>query len=394
MTASKEAVRGLFSAEQFTAKRNLARLATMPSSRRLLCFAYKAEASEFLSCMGGQLLNQAPVEIYESRYQGDYLLITGEGAMRAALQCSRALAYLNRLDPANVVTSVHNYGIAGSLQDQLRKGAVYDFAVIIGEGAERQPEFRSFPTPQSSGAYLITALQRVKEMGYAQSLSLFADAVDREAWGLAYASQQYGLEFYCHKVISDRAGVDSDCFDIRQQASEYSQKLYAHYQHQYPTVLAEAGNRNEPANHEDNFSSLSLHSDFFFSLNQKRQFEKMSKILRKHHPQSYEQIFAAENLRAICREHKHPKQRSRILLEEMQAELNPFSQAMDQILYQCFRSKPESVKQLQTDPQWETEKIQIQLEIRNARDLAESLEFLQNLPLEKYHDFFRGRLEA
>src|SRR5690606_352944 len=61
------------------------------------------------------------------------------------------------------------------------------------------------------------------------TLSHFAKMVDRELWGLCFALKGQKVKISSFKLISDRAGSETNCFDIKEMSEEYSQKLSEFY---------------------------------------------------------------------------------------------------------------------------------------------------------------------
>ena len=347
----------------------------------LLVFAHKAEASVFIRELHFKRDNSFSGDLYQT--QELCLLICGEGPMRASSKLSKAIHHLG----PDKIQQVINLGVAGSLSDKLNLEQIYDFSVVLGEASYGKPEFKSFETKNiHSKNYLITALDRVKTTDYSEQLSTFAEAVDREAWGLAYVCDEYKLSFLCYKLISDKAGPETQCFDVREKAKFYSEKIFEFYLQNFSKVNLENKSKNQKLVVDNEL----LDKHFFFSATQKKNFEKLCLSLKKMDSKLFLEILEKENLEQICAEFNRPKDRTKALLEEMQNNLNPFQKGFSAKLKEWFSARPKAVKQVQTDPFYEKEDLKILLEIKNQKDLIDAQNYLAQLPLKKYHELFDG----
>ncbi|MEC9281448.1 MAG: hypothetical protein VX642_01955, partial [Bdellovibrionota bacterium] len=267
--------------------------------KSLLVFAHKAEASSFIRELQLKRDNSYSGELYLSEEIS--LLICGEGPMRSSAKLSKAIHHLQLKN----IELIINMGIAGSLNDKLEINKIYDFSVVLAEASFGKPEFKGFESLQrDSKNYLITALDRVKTAAYREQLSQFAEAVDREAWGLAFVCDEYNIPFSCYKLISDVAGPETSCFDVKEKAKFYSESLLEFY-------FSHISKQSLPQKPEENesFENETLKKNFFFSSTQKKSFEKLSLSLRKMNPSLFSEILSSENLDEICQEFKRPKDR-------------------------------------------------------------------------------------
>src|SRR5690606_22308536 len=97
--------------------------------------------------------------------------------------------------------------------------------LIIGE----KPQFKSFKS-KNSGLDCLTSFERIISPEKAAPLKGLASLVDREAWGVAYAARSLGIDFESHKLISDVAGTIGACELIKDQATQWSEKLALYLQ--------------------------------------------------------------------------------------------------------------------------------------------------------------------
>ena len=126
-------------------------------------------------------------------------------------------------------SQVINLGIAGSLDKNIQLGEIYSIRKVFREGVAPNsfPVFRSFD--DTAQADCITAEKRVVEKSYATSLAPFAPIADRELWAIASVCSRFNLPFRAYKLISDRAGEDTDTSGIKRRALEFSSRLYEYY---------------------------------------------------------------------------------------------------------------------------------------------------------------------
>jgi nucleoside phosphorylase len=343
-----------------------------------LVFAHKGEAQSFLNQQNAKLLKQSSFSIWETpKY---FVLLSGEGIEESLFALSSLLA-----EYKDSVSRIINFGIAGALKKNIELNSIYPVSVVIAEGHNAQPEFKSFSCKDTESCYYcISARTRVKDDDYAAKLSLHAELVDREAFGFAFAAKAHKKEFLCYKLVSDLAGAGTFCFDIKEQAALYSEQMYDYY---FQNLAAEETQKQK--NTDDNLEQLKT-LGFHFSQSQKAQFSKLSHFLKAKAPKSFASIMREENLVQITEEFHRPKDRSRALLDEIQNALNPFHNQIYDKLHTWFKDKPSSLKQVNTDPQWEKNWIRLHLEIRNEEDKQEALEFIKHLPLSEFQKIFEG----
>lgn len=345
------------------------------TAKDLLCFAHKGEAQHFLSHSKSKLLENSKFQVWElSEF---YVLVSGEGPEAAQFALSLFLA-----KNSDQVSRVINIGIAGSLSPKLENESIYRSSVVLKESSLGSPAFQAFETIDiSEKQYCITALERVKDDDYAKKLSTHGELVDREAWGFAYTGSQFKKDFQCIKLISDKAGAETLCFDIKEKASEYSFKLFEYYKENFMDLSDQRTIES---------SEIQWEPDFHFSSTQKKQLEKSLLMLKAKSPKNYDLILSESNLSDIKSELSRPKDRSRVLLEEIQNALNPFHNQIYDRLNTWFSNKPNAIKQVQTDPQWEKEFIKLSLEVNSKEDIEKSIEYLKSLPIDEFKKIFEG----
>jgi len=184
----------------------------------LLHFAHRGEAQSFIKA-----LNLKSLDDTGNFYGGNqhYLLISGEGHTDTLIKLSY---YIAKYCPKIIV----NLGIAGSVNEQVKPGEIYPIrtAYFFMDG---EPVFQSFTTSNESSMDCITSHNRILDDKLAIKLGNFAQIVDRELWAVGKVSQNLKIPFYSYKLISDYAGHNTQCFDLKARALEFSQRLLEYY---------------------------------------------------------------------------------------------------------------------------------------------------------------------
>ncbi|MBT4791995.1 MAG: hypothetical protein HON90_10520 [Halobacteriovoraceae bacterium] len=183
---------------------------------KLLCIAHRGEAQEFI--------RHHHLKTSDNRfYQNDNLslLITGEGPWEVMTRLPYYLAKYN-------ITSMINMGIAGSLDSSLALNTIYELRTLYYHN-DTKPKFHSYTTTSDTLIDGITTESRVLTDEFAKDLANFAAIVDREAWAIGKVAHEYKIPFQAYKLISDIAGNSTQCFDLKQRAKEYSEKLLTYF---------------------------------------------------------------------------------------------------------------------------------------------------------------------
>ncbi len=155
-----------------------------------------------------------------------YLLVTGEGIFETLSKVSATLAKYQ-----NEISSVHNYGVAGALHKKLDLDQIVKVqSVCLWEGS--RPGFKIFKINPCLAEEIkcISSMIRIVNDEDAAKLRPFSAIVDMELWGLAKACDLFKIPLESTKLISDYAGVETVCVDIKKKSLEYSQKLFDSYQ--------------------------------------------------------------------------------------------------------------------------------------------------------------------
>ncbi len=179
-------------------------------------FAHRGEAQEFISFFKLKTDDQV---FYTN--QEICLLITGEGPYEVFTKLPYYVAKFN-------IKEIINYGIAGSLTQKIKLNEI--IAVRTAYAFNQEAVFHSYPVNiENQKLDCITTFERVLNDEFANTLSHFAHIVDRELWAIAKISNQYKLKINCFKLISDHAGSNTECFDLKQRAEFFSKTMLQHY---------------------------------------------------------------------------------------------------------------------------------------------------------------------
>lgn len=184
----------------------------------LLTFAHRGEAQHFI-----KVDNYQPVEFsFNGLFNNkeNYLLITGEGLESTHERMNIVLKNIEEQ-----ISTVINYGIAGSLDKDLELESVHRINLILKE--DENKTFQS--ANKNSKTNCISALNRVHDINYRNKLAQRAQIVDRELWAVADICHSFNLPILSVKLMSDYAGKTTDTKRLIKKAKEYSRKLYEYY---------------------------------------------------------------------------------------------------------------------------------------------------------------------
>lgn len=345
--------------------------------KKLLIFAHRAEASQFIKELRCKEVESPISDLWEN--ENYYILLCGEGIEAAIAKTSACLGLFHQK-----IAQVINYGVAGSLDKEIKLNEVYSIRTAYAENTSLKMHFKSFTTYDKDAKYdLVSACQRVLDDNYSNQLSCFGDIVDRELWGISYASKLFKMPFYAYKLISDIAGNSTQCFDIKEQAKIFSQKMLDHFLN-----LEKINFECNPQSNQENIIET-LNKDFFFSTTQERLFQNYCHNLSRKYKWNSIELLSSLNYQTIVLETKKPKDRTRKLLEKCNQLLNPFNYELEQKLSILFKSVPSHIK-INTDPQKETSSIQIQCKIESETDRNNVLTAIQEIPLEALKNIFEA----
>ncbi len=298
-------------------------------------------------------------------------LITGEGPFEAATAVASQLAKKS-------YERVLNLGIAGALEPVLKLGEIYPVRSIylVVEG---KPQFKSFKSLEK-GLDCITSFERILSPDKALALSGVAALVDREVWGVAMAAKSQGVTFESYKLVSDYAGSLGACEIIKEAAEEYSQKLAQFL----ATQIEHTTNPDEQLNLEG----------FHLTFSTRIKFLQYLKKLSLREEVSEQQILSNLKLESLRDQKLQPKERTRLLLEEMEDKLDPLKKELEKRLTAWKKPFTSQAIDLITDPNWESPEVKISFQVSSQEELAQKLQVLAGMNLRPYQNLRNGEFHV
>lgn len=336
---------------------------------QLITLAHLGEAQGLIDRLG---LKKASDSLYEGERVN--CLITGEGPFEAGLATASELA---RKDYQEVI----NLGISGSLTPSLEVGSIHEIRSLY-LAIEGKPQFRSFPLSER-GVDLLTSFERILDPRKAEILKGVAKLVDREAWGVAFACKEARVKLRSYKIVSDFAGSIEACELVKEKAQFFSLKLADYYQNEIQENVPEV-----------KATAPLIGPEFYFTFSSSHRFKSTLEKLSLLRGNTQEEIIGALNLDDLRERKLSPKERTRILLEMLDDELDPFNGRIKENILRFKKKWGERGIHLQTDPQFENEKFQISFEVSNSEELAQKIKELQELDLAPLQNIFKGEIDV
>jgi nucleoside phosphorylase len=269
----------------------------------LLTFAHRGEAQTFLKEMKLKAAKGA-TGLYLGHDHA--LLITGEGEHETLMSISSALPLIPE------VRTIVNLGICGCIDNSVAIGDI-----LRVRTAYHEDEFKSFETLSSfshDNVDIITTKKRILEQEVAKKLSVNASLVDREAWANGYCAKHFHKDFIAIKLISDQVSEAKICELIKDQAEDFSDKLYEYYQ------KLSIGNSISEIGHHDIFND----PNFYFTVALRRFFHQLIESLKQKQQRDESEILNPLCHKLLEHENFTAKHRAKILIEHLNEELYPF----------------------------------------------------------------------
>lgn len=352
---------------------------------KLLIFAHRGEAQAFFN--EWELL---PVNFYFTglfKNKDHYVLITGEGPKEAS---EKTVAVLSSFK--SEITEVINIGIAGSLTPKLKVGDHVWVRSSYAQNADRC-EFKSFTTKNHDNIDCITAYSRVTTPEEKKILSNFADIVDRELWSIASAGHLFRVDVSALKLISDESDSTDICQLVKDEAPALSKKLFTEYSNYLvrqkaaaPVILvAQKSNTIE--------DYILSHPKLYFTTSQTRKLTTLLRGLALKQILSDDEIKTfTNNLIESTADEKTSKEISKMLLNVLGEKLNPLNTQIKNKISEALAPLTDSGAQANFDPELEQDYIQLNFQIRSAKDQKKLILALQQFNYQKIKDIFSGNL--
>jgi hypothetical protein len=300
------------------------------------------------------------------------LLITGEGPFEAAVKTALLL-------PQFPIKEIINLGIAGTLDTELEVGEIHPVRTIYLV-QDFKPTFKTFKSHEK-GIDCITSFERILDPDKAQKLKGVATLVDREAWGIAMVAKTNGTDFKSFKIISDIAGTLDACELIKEKATDFSKAL-ANFLGDYLRPITKV---------EIEISSF---PGFYFTFTTEHKFKNLLTKLAIKENSSEAEVLATLPLSDLREKKLLQKERSRILMEEMENRIDPTRKILNDKKSQWLKSFEKEGLKVQTDPQWENPMVAVTIEATNDEELNLKLEALKHLSLKPFTDLMNGHLHV
>ena len=190
--------------------------------KTLIAAAHRGEIQHFFTKIAYTKIKGMPYTLYESDLH--FILIMGEGEKNVKTNLKKILSIFD-----DRISSVINLGIAGTLNPEIaRLEEVYSVSQIFKQDPSGGIDPIVIETESKPGLRCISSLERILQSDEANTLSQYADIVDREAWSLATIAGEYNISLKVYKYISDIPGEKSNS-EIITSASNFSEKLYSFY---------------------------------------------------------------------------------------------------------------------------------------------------------------------
>ncbi|MFK8137541.1 MAG: hypothetical protein AB8E15_04185 [Bdellovibrionales bacterium] len=343
----------------------------------LFVIAHQGEAQVFIKRL--QLVRSGDTQdLFSNQDKSIYLLLCGEGEAEAMTKTS---FYLGKLPE---IKKVINTGIAGSLSKKHGVGEILKIRSSYSQLDDRSPKFHSFSSKEGGTADCISSLQRVITKNSADSLELFASVVDRELWGIAKACKLAKVPWISIKLISDLAGQNTDCFDLKNRAQEFSQKLYDYYHSEF-----EINENIDVASFEEEVIQL---PEFHFTAVQRADWKKLTNLLlRKSRSKNKLLKELVDNFK---NQEKRPKDRTRDLLLALRSEVNPYTEKISQDIKAMSKNRNFELVEVFIDPSLEDESVQIKVKLKNKEDISTLTEDLKKIPFATLEKVFAGEVDV
>ena len=296
------------------------------------------------------------------------LLLTGEGPMEAAIKTALLL-------PKHPFTEVINLGICGTLDEKFKVGEIHQVRSLYLV-QDLKPSFKTFQ-PSDKGLDCLTSFERILDGAKAQRLKGIGTLVDREAWGIAMTAKTHGIKFSSYKLISDVAGSLSACELVKENATLFSAAL--------ADFLSERLTKTETKKSDD----LKLQG-FYFTFSTEHKFKTLLTKLSIKENISEEALKETLPLKELNERKLLPKERARLLMEEMENRIDPTKMILTNKKNHWSRDFEKNGIKVQTDPLWESPVVTLSLEVSTDQELKDKISKLNDLSLKPFTDLMNG----
>lgn len=350
----------------------------------LIVFAHYGEAQAFLKYYSPIKKKIDFVEYFESDIL--FFLISGEGGQQVNEKLIHLLAKV-----AYAVSDVFNFGVAGSLQDEVNLDNIYPIRTLYRYG-ESLPFFNSFTTAYTQESEskngknfkerlslpldIVSTDHRVLSSNFASLLKPFGHLVDMESYFIASVAKRYKKKLYVFKYTSDMAGENKHCLDIKNQGLKYSNEFLNYFLNHNQEYSKKIKNSLNSRNHlkgvagekSKKKAAIELSSAFYLTTSQKIIFDKLFVSISCDERLL---IQLKQNIKMIEELNIAPKKRAKKLIEVMQKLNNPYASAFDRELKKS--NDVFSRRGIRVNYKSSSEKILVQYEVKNKSQWEDRL---------------------
>jgi len=327
---------------------------------KLICIAHRGEAQAFIK-------NLTVVD--KNFYIGDdyHLLITGEGILNVLTKLPYYIAKYE-------IDFIINFGIAGSLSDKLHLDEIVEIRTNYGIDNE-SILYQSYTSEINEGKFdIISTNSRVLNDEYAKKCRAFAHIVDREAWAIAKIANEYKLQYSIYKMISDLAGSETNCFDLKNKAQYFSESLYDFYLKQ----------NQLDDNQIDLMEEIPL--PFHASFTQRKKIESLIEKLKHKKIESIETILKDQKLSV--------KQKPQFIISYLENLINPINTKIHEQLKMTFLPLEKSGAIVQYDSKLDKKHFSLKMDINSQTNLDKLKQSLSEFSFESFENIMNGKLDV
>jgi nucleoside phosphorylase len=332
---------------------------------KLIHLAHRGEAQQFLKD-----LDVSADQSMEGLYIGDneVVLIGSEGIENTLAKLAYCLGRFK-------ISEVLNFGIAGALDKNLNLDEVYEIRTSYCFNEKIQ--YKSFQA-NLKGVDCITTNKRVLESDYAEELSNFAPIVDRELWAIGFVCKTQNIPFSSYKLISDYAGAQTNCFDIKEKAGEYSIILSNTYKGLVTKIEV-----------EQEFS-IPLHLSF----THKKLIDKKMKIASKKYDQSYQTVLENIKFNEILGLEIREKEKVSVFLTRLEEYINPINHKALNLLKKEIEVFEKIGAKIVLDSKLENEDFNLQMKINSQTNIDNLKRACEQFSFSKYQNVWNGEFDV
>ena len=333
---------------------------------QLLCFAHLGEAQTFIKSLKLKMLEH---HFYLGPKQA--VLITGEGIDNTFTRLGYYLGKYN-------FTQIINSGIAGALNKKLDLNSIYSIRTIYAHNGN-ECKFHSYSSDTNTGVDCISCDQRVLTNELADLLFHHANIVDRELWAIAKIAQEFKIPWMSYKFISDYAGEQTACFDIKSRAKQYSDELYKYFCENLFMAI--------PPGTERKFE-LPFHASF---TQQKRIYNLVQLLNKQDQENLLDNLIEQSKVENLDTKDKVKAQKFIHFLEH---KITPVKEIINNEIHKATKPLTDIGTQVQLDPKLENKKIILKTEINSETNIEKLIIALHEFNYKRIEQIWDGKLDV